>query len=116
MPIVLFFSLNQNDGTGDTRGWFWFAVIIAVIAWLSAVAVGVGTKEVDSDLRKNKEKTTFKNVIHILTHNDQLMWIALSYGFYTTGVTLVNSLELLSLIHISEPTRRLMASRMPSSA
>lgn len=22
MPIVLFFSLNQNDGTGDTRGWF----------------------------------------------------------------------------------------------
>ncbi|USI46613.1 glycoside-pentoside-hexuronide (GPH):cation symporter [Leuconostoc mesenteroides] len=94
MPIVLFFSLNQNDGTGDTRGWFWFAVIIAVIAWLSAVAVGVGTKEVDSDLRKNKEKTTFKNVIHILTHNDQLMWIALSYGFYTTGVTLVNSLEL----------------------
>ncbi|MBS1007986.1 glycoside-pentoside-hexuronide (GPH):cation symporter [Leuconostoc suionicum] len=94
MPIVLFFSLNQNDGTGDTRGWFWFAVIIAVIAWLSAIAVGVGTKEVDSDLRKNKEKTTFKNVIHILTHNDQLMWIALSYGFYTTGVTLVNSLEL----------------------
>jgi lactose/raffinose/galactose permease len=22
MPIVLIFSLNQNDGTGDTRGWF----------------------------------------------------------------------------------------------
>lgn len=22
MPIVLFFSLNQNDGTDDTRGWF----------------------------------------------------------------------------------------------
>ena len=28
----------------------------------------------------------------------------------------VQSLVLLSLIHISEPTRRLMASRMPSSA
>ena len=94
MPLVLFFSLNSNGGTGDTRGWFWFAVIVATIAWLSAVAVGIGTKEVDSDLRKNKEKTTFKKVLHILTHNDQLMWIALSYGLYTTGVTLVNSLEL----------------------
>ncbi len=94
MPLVLFFSLNSNGGTGDTRGWFWFAVIVATIAWLSAVAVGIGTKEVDSDLRKNKEKTTFKKVLHILTHNDQLMWIALSYGIYTTGVTLVNSLEL----------------------
>ncbi|MBZ5984698.1 glycoside-pentoside-hexuronide (GPH):cation symporter [Leuconostoc gelidum subsp. gasicomitatum] len=94
MPLVLFFSLNRNGGTGDTRGWFWFAVIVAGVAWISSIVVGIGTKEVDSDLRKNKEKTSFKNVMHILTHNDQLMWIALAYGLYTTGITLVNSLEL----------------------
>ena len=36
--------------------------------------------------------------------------------FHNTGNTLVRGLINLSLIHISEPTRRLMASRMPSSA
>ena len=32
------------------------------------------------------------------------------------GTNLVDHLKLLSLIHISEPTRRLRGSRMPSSA
>lgn len=94
MPLVLFFSIKSNDGTGDTRGWFWFAVIVATVAWISSIIVGFGTKEVDSELRQNKEKTKFKDVIRILVHNDQLMWVALAYGLYTTGITLVNSLEL----------------------
>lgn len=94
MPLVLFFSMKSNGGTGDSRGWFWFAVIVATVAWISSIVVGLGTKEIDSTLRQNKERTTFKQVFHILTHNDQLMWIALAYGLYTTGVTLVNSLEL----------------------
>ncbi|MCT8388612.1 lactose permease [Leuconostoc holzapfelii] len=94
MPLVLFFSMKSNGGTGDAKGWFWFAVIVATVAWISAIVVGFGTKEIDSTLRKNKERTTFKQVFYILTHNDQLMWIALAYGLYTTGMTLVNSLEL----------------------
>lgn len=94
MPLVLFFSVKSNGGTGDPRGWLWFAIIISVVAWISAIAVGVGTKEVDSELRQNKEKTTVKQVIKILIKNDQLMWTAVAYGLYTTGMTLVNSLEL----------------------
>lgn len=94
MPLVLFFSIKSNGGTGDSKGWFWFAVIVATVAWISSIVVGFGTKEIDSTLRQNKERTTFKKVFYILTHNDQLMWIALAYGLYTTGMTLVNSLEL----------------------
>ena len=26
MPLVLFFSLQSNGGTGDDRGWFWFCL------------------------------------------------------------------------------------------
>ncbi|BCG57257.1 glycoside-pentoside-hexuronide (GPH):cation symporter [Paenibacillus sp. URB8-2] len=94
MPLVLLFSLHANDGTGDSRGWFWFALIIGCAAALSAVVVGLGTKEVDSDLRKNKEATTFKGVFRVLMHNDQLMWLSLAYGLYAIGMSLTNSFEL----------------------
>lgn len=94
MPIILFFSINRNGGAGDNRGWFWFAFIVALISFLTAVAVGLGTHEIDSDLRKNTEKTGFKDVLRVLVSNDQLMAIALSYVLYTTGVSILNSSEL----------------------
>ncbi|MDN6900540.1 MFS transporter [Oenococcus sicerae] len=94
MPLVLFFSINNNNGEGDNRGWFAFALIIGIISWVSAIAVGLGTKEVDSDLRKNAEKTSIKDVFRVLTRNDQLMWMSLSYGFYSAGIQITNALEL----------------------
>ncbi|AQW21129.1 PTS sugar transporter subunit IIA [Lentilactobacillus curieae] len=100
MPLVLFFSVNANHGQGDKRGWFAFAAIVALIAWISAMVVAAGTKEIDSDLRKNKEKTTFRGVLGVLVHNDQLMWLALTYGIYTTGMAITNSLELYYFTYI----------------
>ncbi|MCO7127516.1 glycoside-pentoside-hexuronide (GPH):cation symporter [Sporolactobacillus shoreicorticis] len=94
MPLILFFSLSSNHGTGDTRGWFWFAIIVGTLSFVSAISVGLGTKELDSDLRKNKERTKFKDVFKVLTQNDQLMWLSLSYGVYTIGVSLTNSMVL----------------------
>jgi lactose/raffinose/galactose permease len=94
MPLVLLFSISSNHGTGDSRGWFWFAVIVGTISFVTAIIVGLGTKEVDSALRKNKEQTKFKDVFKVLIKNDQLMWLSLSYGLYTIGVTLTNSMEL----------------------
>ncbi|MDN3955943.1 PTS sugar transporter subunit IIA [Sporolactobacillus laevolacticus] len=94
MPLVLLFSISSNHGTGDSRGWFWFAVIVGTISFVTAVIVGFGTKEIDSALRKNKEQTKFKDVFKVLINNDQLMWLSLSYGLYTIGVTLTNSMEL----------------------
>lgn len=95
MPLVLFFSMNKNNGTGDTQGWFWFAFIVALIGLISAIVVGIGTKEVDSALRKNKEQTAgIKEVFAVLTQNDQLMWVSLSYGLYATGINILNALQL----------------------
>lgn len=93
MPMVLFFSVKQNGGTGDDRGWFIFAAIVAAVAAITAIGVGLGTKEKKSLLRENKEQTKLKDVFKILVKNDQLFSIAMSYLFYTTGITMVNSME-----------------------
>lgn len=100
MPVVLFFSLSQNGGTGDGRGWFAFAAIVAGIAAITAIGVGLFTHEKQNELRENKENTTFKQVLGILVKNDQLMAISLAYVLYTTGITLLNSFELYYFTYI----------------
>ncbi|MFC6181694.1 PTS sugar transporter subunit IIA [Lactiplantibacillus daowaiensis] len=100
MPIVLYFSVNANSGQGDNRGWFAFGLIIAIVSLISALAVGLGTKENDSELRQNTEKTTFKDVFKVLGRNDQLMWLSLTYGIYTAGIAITNSLELYYFTYI----------------
>lgn len=100
MPIVLFFSLHRNGGAGDNRGWFWFAFIVALLGVLTVLAVAFGTHEIESDLRKNTEKTGFKNVLKVLTKNDQLMAIAFSYVLYTTGISILNASELYYFTYI----------------
>ncbi len=100
MPLVLAFSVNSNHGQGDLRGWFVFGLTIAVISLISAIAVGVGTKETDTDLRKNAEKTSFRDVFKVLGRNDQLMWLSLTYGLYTAGIQITNSLELYYFTYI----------------
>ena len=100
MPIVLFFSLNSNGGAGDNRGWFWFAFIVALLGILTVLAVAFGTHEIDSELRKNTEKTGFKDVLKVLVKNDQLMAISLSYVLYATGVSILNASELYYFTYI----------------
>ena len=100
MPMVLFFSVNQNGGTGDDRGWFIFAAIVAAISAITAVGVGMFTHEQKSLLRENKEETKLKDILHILIKNDQLLAIAMSYLFFTTGQTLLNSFELYYFTYI----------------
>lgn len=100
MPIVLMFSIKANSGQGDNRGWMAFGIIIAAVALISALAVAMGTKENDSELRKNTEKTTFKQVFKVLARNDQLMWLSLTYGIYTAGMAITNSLELYYFTYI----------------
>ena len=100
MPMVLFFSVKQNGGTGDDRGWFIFAVIVAAVSAITAIGVGMFTHEQKSLLRENKEETKFKDILKILVKNDQLLAIAMSYLFFTTGQTLLNSFELYYFTYI----------------
>lgn len=94
MPLVLFFSLTKNGGSGDLRGWSMFGMITAAIVIITVLVVCFGTHELDSDLRKNKEETKLKDVFKVLLGNDQLMWTAVSYGLYCIGINIFNSAEL----------------------
>jgi len=94
IPVILFFSNSNEGGTGDSRGWFIYAAIAAIIAILGALSIGFGTREVESPLRENKEETGFKQVLGVLVHNDQLMWLSFAYLLYGMGAYLTNSLML----------------------
>ena len=100
MPVVLYFSLNENGGAGDSTGWFAFAVIGGGIATLGAIILGLGTKEEDSALRENKTETSFKGVFSVLIKNDQLLWIAIAYLIYGLGVNIINNFNLYYFIYV----------------
>ena len=100
MPVVLYFSLNQNGGAGDPRGWFAFACIGGAISVLGAIILGLGTKEQQSELRENKEETSFKDVFKVLAQNDQLLWIAFTYLIFGLGQNIVNNFNLYYFIYV----------------
>lgn len=100
MPIVLYFSVNQNGGAGDPTGWFAFACIGGGVATLGAIILGIGTKEQDSALRENKTDTSVKDVFSVLKNNDQLMWVACAYLILGLGQNLVNNFNLYYFIYV----------------
>ena len=100
MPVVLYFSVNQNGGVGDPTGWFAFACIGGGIATLGAIILGIGTKEQDSALRENKTDTSAKDVFKVLTQNDQLLWTAIAYLVYGIGINIVNNFNLYYFIYV----------------
>ncbi|WP_315273247.1 glycoside-pentoside-hexuronide (GPH):cation symporter [Selenomonas sputigena] len=100
MPVVLYFSLNENGGAGDSAGWFAFAVIGGGIATLGAIILGLGTKEEDSALRENKTETSFKDVFSVLIKNDQLLWIAIAYLVFVLGQNIINNFNLYYFIYV----------------
>ena len=53
------------------RDRFWFAFIVALIGVITSIAVGIGTREVESKIRDNNEKTSLKQVFKVLGQNDQ---------------------------------------------
>ena len=100
MPVVLYFSVNQNGGAGDPTGWFAFACIGGGIATLGAIILGLGTHEQDNALRENKEDTSAKDVLKVLTKNDQLLWMAIAYLVYGIGINIVNNFNLYYFIYV----------------
>lgn len=100
MPVVLYFSINQNGGAGDPTGWFAFACVGGGIATLGAIILGLGTHEQDNALRENKEDTSAKDVLKVLTKNDQLLWMAIAYLVYGIGINIVNNFNLYYFIYV----------------
>lgn len=95
VPILAFFTaLTGGKGEESAAGWFWFAVLIAVLSAGSALITAKFSKENDTILRTQgqSEKYNIIDVFKAIFMNDQLMWLAISYMFYaianvaTTGV------------------------------
>nr|AAM28586.1 lactose permease [Streptococcus thermophilus LMG 18311] len=94
MPIDLLFSMTHNSGSGDKSGWFWYAFIVDLNGVITSIAVGIGTREVESKIHDNNEKTSLKQVFKVLGQNDQMMWLSLGYWFYGLGINTLNALQL----------------------
>jgi len=105
MPAVIYFSATKTT-SGDNQGWFIFAAIICTIALLSAWCVGLFTREVNSEIRENKEDTVgVFGVLKAVAKNDQLLWIAIAYLFYGVGNNILGSLEVYYFTYImGKPT------------
>ncbi|OZG55343.1 sodium:solute symporter, partial [Bifidobacterium tissieri] len=96
IPIVTYFSyVFTGSHTESQSGWTAFGVIVALLGILTALTVAFGTKENESALRsKAQENGNPLQAFGALAHNDQLLWVALSYLLYaianvaTTGVLL----------------------------
>lgn len=94
-PLIVFFSQTFSGTSGDAKtraGWTGFAVVIACISLLGAVATALGTKEQKNVIREATEKVRFRDVFKVIGKNDQLMWLALSYFLFALGYVVTNSL------------------------
>jgi lactose/raffinose/galactose permease len=93
VPLTTFFTyLATGERTQGAAGWFWFAVIVAVVSAGTAIITALGTKENQSVIRQQTEKVKMRDVFKAIAKNDQLLWLGLSYIAYaiayvaTTGV------------------------------
>lgn len=95
VPLVMFFSMAFAGAHTETKtGWFWFAIVIAVIAYLGALLTAAGTKEEDNVVRQNTEKVGVLEVFKVVAKNDQMMWQAVSYIMFALAYVVTNSLLL----------------------
>ncbi|RYM07103.1 MFS transporter [Sporolactobacillus sp. THM7-7] len=96
VPLVVFFSQMFSGTTGDTEtraGWLGFAIVVALISFLGAMATIWGTKEEHTIIRKSK-KIRLRDVFKVIGQNDQLMWLSLSYFMLAFGYVVTNNLLL----------------------
>lgn len=96
IPLVLFFSgvFGASSGNESQAGWTWFAIIIAIIAYVGTLLTVFGTKEEDNIVRRNTEKTSVFKVFKVVGQNDQLMWQAISYIIFALAYVVTNSMLL----------------------
>ncbi|MCI1858415.1 MAG: glycoside-pentoside-hexuronide (GPH):cation symporter [Sporolactobacillus sp.] len=97
VPLVVLFSQMFSGTTGDTEtraGWIGFAVVVALVSFLGAMATVWGTKEQHNIIRKAAKKIRLRDVFKVIGQNDQLMWLALSYFMLAFGYVVTNNLLL----------------------
>lgn len=93
VPITTYFTcLATGKHDQGNAGWLAFAIIIALLAVLCALATAWGTKEKNNIIRDsaNKEKTSIKDVFVGIAKNDQMLWTSLAYLMYSVAYVATN--------------------------
>lgn len=92
VPITTYFTfVATGQKTQGSAGWLAFAIIISLLALLSAFVVFIGTKEKDNLIRNSaKDKTTLRQVFSAIFHNDQILWPSLAYLLYSCAYVITN--------------------------
>lgn len=92
VPITTYFTfLATGKHTQGPQGWLAFAIIVAIVAVLSALCVAFGTKEKNNVIRQAaKQKTSIKDVFVGIIKNDQILWISLAYLLYSLAYVVTN--------------------------
>ncbi|MDR1800783.1 MAG: glycoside-pentoside-hexuronide (GPH):cation symporter [Lachnospiraceae bacterium] len=70
----------------EKKGWFVFALLVAVLMMAFMLFTLFGVKE-NRGYFKQEEKTTLREMFKVLFKNDQLMWVALSMALFMIGYT-----------------------------
>ncbi|HPJ02304.1 MAG TPA: glycoside-pentoside-hexuronide (GPH):cation symporter [Candidatus Limiplasma sp.] len=83
-----------SDAIGSPKdAWFWFAVILAVAMMGFLLFTLLGVKE-RKGYFKQEEKTTIKEMFHVIVKNDQLLWVAVSMSLFMIGYMTTTSFGL----------------------
>ncbi|ASG80011.1 PTS sugar transporter subunit IIA [Lactiplantibacillus pentosus] len=92
VPITTYFTfMATGKHTQGPQGWLAFAIIVGIVAILSALCVAFGTSEKHNAIREAaKQKTTIKGVFMGIIKNDQIMWVSLGYLFYSLAYVTTN--------------------------
>ncbi|VDG33587.1 phosphotransferase enzyme IIA component [Lactobacillus sp.] [Lactiplantibacillus mudanjiangensis] len=92
VPITTYFTfVATGKHTQGPQGWLAFAIIVGVVAVLSALCVAFGTTEKNNAIRQAaNEKTSIKDVFVGIAKNDQILWISLAYLMYSLAYVVTN--------------------------
>lgn len=86
MYIIMVGWQPITTALGNTKqAWLTVAVAVSVVYLLFLLFPLLGVKEVEITEKKNEEKTTLKEMWHVLTGNDQLLWTTLSMALFMVG-------------------------------
>ncbi len=80
-------------GGDDQRGWFLFAVLVVAVLWAGQAVTLLGVKE-PRDLVHHQERTSFRDFVRAIFHNDQLLFVAVAMGLFMVGYTTTTSFGL----------------------
>jgi len=72
-----------SGAVGDVRAWTLFAVGVVAIMLLSQSVTLIGVRE--PQLVAEQERTSIKELAHVVFRNDQLLWTAIAMVLFMTG-------------------------------